>query len=675
MNVVDSVFQRSKLRSFWSTRCSESYVDFTPVVYVAMEWSRGGSMSRRPRSHQIEDISVRRFEGALPDAWVSRPIAPDYGVDREVEIFTSGGQSTGIKFAVQLKATDNAQRGDRVRLKVSQLDYLIDYDLPCIVVRYDAGADRLRWQWATLISSRSPLKGDQQSFTYRFEATDAWTENTPSTIERTLRTRRALMNFPGSAAMPVRLKIDEPMFSARYPIERAVSGIIAGSGGTLVAADENQADVELYIRVKSGFLSVDFEMLGSMTFDLNTKESGQLSSAILYAMAILFAQKRLAIHARAAGSAILAAGHTAGNSDLAARASYAFADDARAQAELAILNNLHIAESLYYPVVLAKLIEVGKRSGGPEAVALFLAAALNATQSDTTRAASIHYSTANALRAVEPSRSLFHYNRARHLRPAYLKADYFLSELAGTLFDAKRYTCSSDAYYRAIAIKPTDRLHLYLGDALLFSGELKAATAQFDIASEGDLAQIVEEAIVKLELCNMLSITHGTRMPTNWSRPMSDLDPGVDGRAVWIEHLATVNALDPLAHFNLGVAEAKIGDPASALGHFVACAIVQSNDVEAWSNAIICAFQSEQSLLAMTLVHLSINKAGLDAYDSLRSSLISQGAEETLLLALDQLAITAASRPNASISGGITLRILDRDNAIVIGESAGSSAD
>ena len=79
-------------------------------------------MSRRPRSHQVEDISSRRLEDRLPAAWVSRTVSPDYGVDREVEIFTNGGDATGLKFAVQLKATDQVESAEKVVLKVSLLD-------------------------------------------------------------------------------------------------------------------------------------------------------------------------------------------------------------------------------------------------------------------------------------------------------------------------------------------------------------------------------------------------------------------------------------------------------------------------------------------------------------------------------------------------------------------------
>lgn len=626
-------------------------------------------MARRPRSHQIEDISVRRFDDALPVAWVSRAIHPDYGVDREVEIFKPDDTSTGMKFAVQLKATDVAERADRVRLKSSQLDYLLDYELPGIVVRYDASADVLRWQWATHINARTPRKSGQKTLTHRFAPDDIWNEQTPAKIERALRARRALASFPASGAMPVRLEISETLDTARYSIGRTVQSIVAGSSGTLIVADSETAEVELYIRVREDLLSVDFDMLGSMTFDLDPKDAERLSSAILYAMAFLFARKRLATHARAAGSAILQGGHVAGNADLVAHASYAFADDAMGQAELAILNDLHDQNSLYYPVIVGQLVKTGMRNGGPAAVARFLMAALEAATDDSTRTAAIHYSTANALRETEPALAMFHYNRARRLRPAYFKADYFLSELGGTLFNAKRYACSRQLYERAINIAPSTRLQLCLGDAMLFDGDPQAAADQFDLASQSDIPEIVEEAVVKFELSKMLVTAHGASMPADWSRPMRDVPPGMDERVAWLEHLVKINALDPLAHFNLGVSDAKLGDHASALGHFIACAIVQSGDLEAWSNAIICAFQSAQAELAVTLVRLSIGKAGLDAYDTLRSNLVAQNVDSDLLAELDNIAISADAHPGPSMLNRVTLRILDGDDAIVIDEN------
>lgn len=411
--------------------------------------------SRRPRSHQIEDISGRRFEDLLPEAWVSRRITPDYGVDREVEIFTSDGVATGLKFAVQLKATDRSSHADRVVLKTALLTYLLDYDVPAIVVRYDVTTGCTRWAWASAIQDCAQLAPNQKTFTHRFENADIWGVDTPAKVERSLRTRRALATFAPSSPMPVRLHIDDALAEARYAIERAMRELIATSYESLVPADADLAPVELNIRIRPGFLSVDFEALGRMTFDLDTSDVPRMVTAILYALAWLFPRKRLGRHGRDIGRAILAGHYAADHPELAARASYAFADDGMAQAELAILNGLHRGDTPYYFAVVASLIRAGVRERSRDAIQLFLAAALEATDGDASRAAAVHYSTANALREKQPVLALFHYNRARHLRPSYLEADYFLAEVAGALFGLRRFAIAAEAYSRAVAIAPT----------------------------------------------------------------------------------------------------------------------------------------------------------------------------------------------------------------------------
>ncbi|MGH7481433.1 MAG: DUF4365 domain-containing protein, partial [Longimicrobiales bacterium] len=63
-------------------------------------------MPRRPRQHQIEELSRRALRARLPEAWVVRDLNPDYGLDVAVDIFEDE-RATGLSFAVQLKATEN----------------------------------------------------------------------------------------------------------------------------------------------------------------------------------------------------------------------------------------------------------------------------------------------------------------------------------------------------------------------------------------------------------------------------------------------------------------------------------------------------------------------------------------------------------------------------------------
>ena len=82
-------------------------------------------MPKRPKQHQVEDLSVVAFRKTLPRQWIYREKDKDYGIDGEVEIFDENDTATGIVFYVQLKATDSksgtAQK--KVKLKNEAINY------------------------------------------------------------------------------------------------------------------------------------------------------------------------------------------------------------------------------------------------------------------------------------------------------------------------------------------------------------------------------------------------------------------------------------------------------------------------------------------------------------------------------------------------------------------------
>ncbi len=57
-------------------------------------------MTKRPRSHQLEDESWMPLSNSITNQWVLRKPQPDYGIDGEVEIFDESGSSTGLLFFV-----------------------------------------------------------------------------------------------------------------------------------------------------------------------------------------------------------------------------------------------------------------------------------------------------------------------------------------------------------------------------------------------------------------------------------------------------------------------------------------------------------------------------------------------------------------------------------------------
>ena len=54
------------------------------------------SMPKRPKQHQVEDLSINALKSVLPREWVYREKDKDYGIDGEIEIFDENGYATGF---------------------------------------------------------------------------------------------------------------------------------------------------------------------------------------------------------------------------------------------------------------------------------------------------------------------------------------------------------------------------------------------------------------------------------------------------------------------------------------------------------------------------------------------------------------------------------------------------
>ena len=93
-------------------------------------------MTKRPRSHQLEDESWRALSNSIPNQWVLRKPQPEYGIDGEVEIFDESGSSTGLLFFVQLKATDAKEKAKALscRIPLETLRYYKSLPLQTLLI-------------------------------------------------------------------------------------------------------------------------------------------------------------------------------------------------------------------------------------------------------------------------------------------------------------------------------------------------------------------------------------------------------------------------------------------------------------------------------------------------------------------------------------------------------------
>lgn len=624
-------------------------------------------MPTRARSHILEEQSVRRFGEALPSGWVYRGKAPDYGVDGEVEIFNADGSSTGLSFNVQLRATDDAARADRVRLEVDELDYYRSLDVPTTVVRYGSPDGSLFWQWASNIASRVEIAEGQQTVTYRFDEGERWTEVTPAAIRRTLDVRRCLANFPPSMPVPLRVNLAAIPAADRYPVDRAIARAIADSRGALARAVGPAADVEAFARLGPDFLAVGIDTLTGVTFDLQAPTTDDYLASIIYALVRLFRRQRLLRQAEALALLLAMRGLAHHNQGLALDACIALARDLPALVRLAIVNGFH-EQGPMHPLISLTIAKAPQDDESRRTAmdAFFNASLASAREVAPTSEAAVHYTIGNFyLRQRDLARAAYHYNRARHLRPAYLQAGYFLGELAGVLYLAGRYTLAQRFYREAVRLNPDDPdLVFLLGDALLLSGEVSEARVCFGAALElCGAPHLLREAELKVMACDHLIANAGA---DTVPRRRTEASPTLraDGRdsAEDLEHLLhNIDAFHPLARFNLGITRAHEGDFVVALHHFLLCAFIQPQDIAAWANAAKCSIDLGDKAQLLRIMSTAIRRMGADAYDHLRADLAAQGLWPESLALLDEVAMELLEESERPGGDGFTLRMLDGD--------------
>lgn len=129
----------------------------------------------RTNTHNLETLSERFFQNALPRNWVAQRLSNDYGVDLKVDIF-EGTQATGLEFLVQLKSSERASESqmERIRLELKTYNHLANKLQVVMLVKYVEELNEAYW---LLLLDVPPPKQGRKTFTVHLPK-----ENTLSTI-------------------------------------------------------------------------------------------------------------------------------------------------------------------------------------------------------------------------------------------------------------------------------------------------------------------------------------------------------------------------------------------------------------------------------------------------------------------------------------------------------------
>lgn len=621
-------------------------------------------MAKRPRSHQLEDLSRNRFRDLMPLHWVVRDRSHDYGVDFEVEVFSPDGEATGLIFLAQLKATDSAGAADRLTFPNEKLAYLDGLDLPVALFRYASPDDSWRWSWIFDANVYS-AQGGGKTATIRFGPEHAWGDQALADLERTLRVGRALKNaYPQQRVALVRAGPVAPV-RRQFAVDDAIAAII-GEVPCLVR-DRKAAD-DLVIDVVDHAPGLRLRLDRYASVEIAEPDPSALKGELLYSTVAML--RGLGLHAQAevAARAALRENLTTAEPSLAARAAAALALDPMAACDLAISNGVHREHDpawvmIYHLLITARAPKALRTQAaqrfGKEALAHARA------KGDRGREALVHNNLANLFIGIggHESEALHHLNAARRLRPAYMRADYFLVDIGRALFGAKRYRGAALFYRAAYELRSDRGVRLFLADALMFAGLVGEAGGHFralqEDVEEGEGAEIGIKAI----LCETIEAEFGcpivpTRTAAGEARIRAlvgdDLNDPTLLRDVTVSH----DAFNLVANFNLGLISSKAGDFEDAVARFLICAFKRSGDIEVWRNAVLLSINLKNLLVAAAVVDCAMRMGGLAVRDAVRLELMDQVDSEAAIQALD-LTMTTALELAGKKDRGVLFRMYD----------------
>jgi tetratricopeptide (TPR) repeat protein len=535
--------------------------------------------------------------------------------------------------------------------------------VPTLIVRYFRPEQAFYWRWH--FDKGTPVPDpEQKSVTIHFSDSDRWSENTPQQLLRTLSVLRRARQHAEGASILIGATFDTLGFMERFTVESAIHQLTELLPWLEETGGDTVDHLLLDVTCSPGAVTLAMDQLGSTTFEVSGWESDGLVTKLIYGLAVVLRGAGIRPQATDAARVALQRGVPLGSREFAAMASQALAAEPSAMVELAILNGLHEPGDFAH---LLATISVSTARDNEEALIaaqrFFGAVAHHAGETgDAAAEAAAHYNLANVcMNGRLLVKAVAEYNRARHLWPDYSRRDYWCLELAGCLFESRRYRLSSHLYKAAVTVGQDAMLDRRLGDALLFSGEIGAARGAFQTAraAEQDF-RLAATDDVKTRVCDWLLLRHGPVAPARAAEAREILnsltpsDPDFVRRME--EVLSRVDAFAEVANFNAAVRWANSGRTYDAWCAFLICALRVRWDIESWVNALKCAvgLPAEDALLSTLTAALELGGRG--TYTAFREAIRAEGTTEDVLAPLDELARQARGVPDPA-AAGVTVRV------------------
>jgi tetratricopeptide (TPR) repeat protein len=567
-------------------------------------------MPQRGRPQWLEDESRRAFAEAIAPRYLFRDEVPDIGIDGGVEEFDEDDHGTGLRYLVQIKATDDPDEALRASLDVDRAVYYGLQTLPVLLVRYVSEGKKLFARWFHGHEFKQPLSANEaKTTTFHWREQDALSEGVPKRLADEARNYLALRSAAAPLPFPFDLAVDgEPFGLTEAEIAIALRQELKPRRD-VVDLRAIAPDGTGRIRIVDETLIIDLPGMEAATYTLGPEYDVGSGGAQLAIDALTLAGLAFARWDQADAAGRLALTYFARST---------LAGDMTAALQLA--GAMARARQVRESFELAE--EIDSHLPGAEASLPFTLAALHHRQSlsaaevgdyrrmmeqrisrreqadDRLEASRECLNLANHLRPDEPAQAIPLFERAAELDPDYRLREHYWREYAGALFLAGRTADAVAAYGQAIEIDEQPSTVLLYADALLFAGQFDEAREQFTKGAENELPlMLAGEHLLKVILIDVLreqvDVENQERDPHGALSVGEIADGASPGEAR--EHCLAMLRHDGLcapAWWNLAHATRVAGDERAAATYFLCAALCYWDDVEAWGLATLLTFNS-----------------------------------------------------------------------------------
>lgn len=558
-------------------------------------------MAQRTRNHILEDKSRNAFNKIIPETWVVRDKSKDYGIDCEVEIFDDSGNPTGLIFYVQLKATESQSNSliKKVAFEIEKIAQFQSYNIPVLIVRYSHLENKLYYSWANDITSQ--VRTEKKINVKFSENRILDLENVKNIYEYLLRYFQVLT---GKYRLPIKTYISSNIFSesSKIPAQQYFKRIIINNPNYFsIVRNEKDSILQLKIGSNKTYLSLSDTSFSSIGYEAKNLKEDSIQyfndiflacfTIILFnsnkteqANKIFFNNNLIRIlnlredflfhfipHLLIGDNCENVLNEIEGIFDITK-------DNIIQNISLIILmltKNLSLERQMICQNFLQKQIEYSKSKKYNLGIGI-----------SNYNLGNFHKNLGNF------KESLYYFLEARKYNPEYKKKGYYYSDIAGLMFELKKYTFSSNFYKKSIELN-SDNVFVkaLLGDSLLFSGNYELAVKYFDeflIDQKGNIEINKEEWYLKYFCIHSLILNGYPKLQIrNIEESLNCL------KAKKIDEAIEYDMLNSEAWLENGFVSNKNQDTIEAFVSFTMAALFNKENIQLWVFATVSGFIEE----------------------------------------------------------------------------------